>query len=158
MSKNNEFSDLIDNVNASRLPYKEHNLLLTDLCGRLLHGVKCALYSKYSSRPKMGQVVSIDARMGHITVLEENFDMPVAYGTWQVKPYLRPLEDMTERERSLYNDLRNALTYQENGEYDLDDFNELNDFLNRNHLDYRGLIEKGLAIKVTPKNNPYNNK
>ena len=29
------------------------------------------------------------------------------------------------------------------------------DWLNANHFDYRGLIERGLAIKVTPDNNPY---
>lgn len=29
------------------------------------------------------------------------------------------------------------------------------DWLNKNHFDYRGLIEKRLAIKVTPENNPY---
>ena len=29
------------------------------------------------------------------------------------------------------------------------------DYLNSIHVDYRGLIERGLAIKVTPDNNPY---
>ena len=29
------------------------------------------------------------------------------------------------------------------------------DWLNTHHFDYRGLIEKGLAIKVTEENNPY---
>jgi hypothetical protein len=29
------------------------------------------------------------------------------------------------------------------------------DWLNANHFDYRGLIEKGLAIEVTKENNPY---
>jgi hypothetical protein len=29
------------------------------------------------------------------------------------------------------------------------------DWLNSHHFDYRGLIERGLAIKVTPDNNPY---
>ena len=29
------------------------------------------------------------------------------------------------------------------------------DFYNSHHLDYRGLIEKGLAIEVTKENNPY---
>lgn len=29
------------------------------------------------------------------------------------------------------------------------------DWLNAHHFDYRGLIEKGLAIEVTEKNNPY---
>ena len=29
------------------------------------------------------------------------------------------------------------------------------DWLNAHHFDYRGLIEKGLAIEVTEENNPY---
>ena len=29
-------------------------------------------------------------------------------------------------------------------------------YLNEHHFDYRGLIEKGLAIEVTEENNPYN--
>ena len=29
------------------------------------------------------------------------------------------------------------------------------DWLNKNHFDYRGLIEKGLAVEITEKNNPY---
>ena len=29
------------------------------------------------------------------------------------------------------------------------------DWLNAHHFDYRGLIEKGLAIAVTKENNPY---
>ena len=31
------------------------------------------------------------------------------------------------------------------------------DWLNAHHFDYRGLIEKGLAIEVTKENNPYGN-
>ena len=29
------------------------------------------------------------------------------------------------------------------------------DWLNEHHFDYRGLIDKGLAIEVTDDNNPY---
>ena len=32
---------------------------------------------------------------------------------------------------------------------------EMTDWLNAHHFDYRGLIEKGLAIAVTEENNPY---
>ena len=32
------------------------------------------------------------------------------------------------------------------------------DFYNKYHFDYRGLIDKGLAIEVTEENNPYNKK
>ena len=32
---------------------------------------------------------------------------------------------------------------------------EVIDWLNSHHFDYRGLIERGLAIEVTEENNPY---
>lgn len=66
----------------------------------------------------------------------------------KVKPYLRPMSSMTEEEKSLFLDLRNALTYQENGEYDLDDFNELNNFLNKRKLDRYDLIDMGIALEA----------
>jgi hypothetical protein len=60
------------------------------------------------------------------------------------RPILRPMSSMTEEERQ---------------EYGLVLCDELSinqyDWLNANHFDYRGLIEKGLAIEVTEKNNPY---
>lgn len=69
------------------------------------------------------------------------------------KPYLRSLEDMTEDE-----DKEFALWQVDaaNSGY-LFPANAGNciDWLNKHHIDYRGLIEKGLAIKVTKENNPY---
>ena len=62
----------------------------------------------------------------------------------EIKPYLRPMSSMTEGERK---------------EYGLVLCDELSinqyDWLNAHHFDYRGLIEKGLAIEVTKNNNPY---
>jgi hypothetical protein len=37
----------------------------------------------------------------------------------------------------------------------VEDFSMVMDWLNERHFDYRGLIEKGLAIEVTEENNPY---
>lgn len=60
-------------------------------------------------------------------------------------PYLRPMSSMTEEEQQKYYDL----THQEE-----DDvwgkclFDKMVDFCNENHLDYRGLIEKGLALEA----------
>ena len=75
------------------------------------------------------------------------------------KPYLRPLSSMTDKEREEY---RKFSYYGAAGIRD-NDFTEMvavpsfekMDYLNSHHFDYRGLIEKGLAIKVTEENNPY---
>ena len=40
-------------------------------------------------------------------------------------------------------------------EIELADIVGFQDWLNKNMFDYRGLIEKGLAIEVTEENNPY---
>lgn len=54
----------------------------------------------------------------------------------EVKPYLRPMSSMTEEE------------YQEFG-YDVLRYTPREfDWLNTHHFDYRGLIEKGLALEA----------
>lgn len=57
------------------------------------------------------------------------------------KLYLRPMSEIAN--------LISAKEYSKLGGIDLIDW------YNANHIDYRGLIEKGLAIKVTEENNPY---
>ena len=58
----------------------------------------------------------------------------------QFKPYLFPLSSITEEQEKEYNNLNC---------YELSCFphsEEALDYLTKNHFDYRGLIEKGLAI------------
>ena len=62
---------------------------------------------------------------------------------WEfIKPYLRPMDDMTEEERKEYKHLV-AFSGSPDGA------TNFTDWLNANHFDYRGLIEKGLAIDCT---------
>ena len=58
-----------------------------------------------------------------------------------VKPYLRPMSSMTEEEKGEYQAFFNydGVEYPE----------EYIDWLNAHHFDYRGLIEKGLALKAS---------
>ena len=112
---------------------EEKQLLLKDLCARFPYHVICQL-------SKDGVEITEPLQIGGLGQF--------MFGRINVKPYLRPMSSMTEEEKSLFLDLRNALTYQENGEYVLDDFIELQDFLNRKHLDYRELIPMGLALEA----------
>ena len=73
-----------------------------------------------------------------------------------IKPYLRPMSSMTEEE---YNELKAIAEYYGFAPfkyiYDWCPNYEATDWLNQHHFDYRGLIEKGLAIMVDENNNPY---
>jgi len=69
-----------------------------------------------------------------------------------IKPYLRPMSSMTEEEKKEFNSLINGVeercinAYGKGG-YTLA-FIEVNDWLNAHHFDYRGLIDKGLALEA----------
>ena len=69
-----------------------------------------------------------------------------------IKPYLRPMSSMTEEEKKEFNSLINGVVERcinayGKGGYTLA-FIEVNDWLNAHHFDYRGLIDKGLALEA----------
>jgi hypothetical protein len=61
------------------------------------------------------------------------------------------MSNMTEEEK---NEL-GKISCEGNIEHKYGIFYRSQDYLNSIHVDYRGLIEKGLAIAVTKENNPY---
>ena len=67
-------------------------------------------------------------------------------GDIEINPYLFPLSSMTEEQQM------DLTKFVANG---IQDENILYDWYNKNHFDYRGLIQIGLAIAVTKENNPY---
>lgn len=110
-------------------------LLLKDLCARLPYGVKIEL-----SWWEMGEWTSID------TTLEADFigDL-INDEDIEIEPYLRPMSSMTEEEKLMYEGL---MIGTDNISYILD----VIDWLNAHHFDFRGLIEKGIAIDATKLN------
>ena len=89
----------------------------------------------------------------------------------EVRPYLRSMSSMTEEELKELNEKYGNIAYffmqeppyyhglqaqhSDIGSIEISEFSEIYDWLNSHHFDYRGLIEKGLAIEVTKENNPY---
>ena len=121
----------------------EKALQLIDLCARLPYNTKIA-YCK----PDKTEIVTLSlATIKIIEAIPIYTDFPIS-----VKPYLRPISSMTEEEREEYE------SYIKKG-YFIDCF----DWLNAHHFDYRGLIEKDLALKApkgmynSEKNNYDNN-
>ena len=64
------------------------------------------------------------------------------------KPYLLPLSSMSEEQKKEYHELIGGMF----GTSALINFEVLEDFFHKNHFDYRGLIDKGLANDATNKN------
>lgn len=121
---------------------EDKQLLLVDLCARLPYEV--ILLSQN------GKVIyQTDGNTAAELLVEEGW-----------KPYLRPMVSMTEEEKKIIADkCRFSFKGPVGGKIDLVmsvlAVDWLIDFYNKNHFDYRGLIEKGLAIAVTEENNPY---
>ena len=62
----------------------------------------------------------------------------------EYKPYLFPLSSMTEEQKQEYQHITERWMYD--SFYSISDST---DWLNAHHFDYRGIIEKGLAIDAT---------
>lgn len=123
---------------------EEKELLLKDLCGRLPYGVK-ALETYYE---EVVELITICPRTHNIEaeILSRiGKDNSLTIQNIQFfKPCLRPMSSMTEEEINEYL-----------SECDKDNLDTLSaphyhgtDWLNKKMFDYRGLIEKGLALKA----------
>jgi len=123
---------------------EDKELLLKDLCARLQYGVKC--YSVITN----GKPNTIG---GYRKVLDDFYVEVV--GRWvpisTIKPYLRPMSSMTEEEEDSLAELNcyhdNKGLYFSCG-HSQNDICDVINFLNSHHFDYRGLIEKGLALEA----------
>ena len=142
---------------------EDKQLLLKVLCARLPYGVKCNVWYGPKS-PALNEkdkytddiLETINPKKGNCT-----FHNAIGYDfgffpVEHVKPYLRPMSSMAEEE---YEELKSISSYYGFTPYkcigDWCPNYEMIDWLNAHHFDYRGLIEKGLAIEVTKENNPY---
>lgn len=143
---------------------EEKELLLKDLCVRLPYRVKGRVYAECSNGEydMNGDMIFFDSpfdvTLDDINISTEEIHV-IAIGkedtiafiedqqTWgspytinEFKPYLRPMSSMTDEEK---------IDYQAFFNYDGVEYpDEYIDWLNKNMFDYRGLIEKGLAIEA----------
>jgi hypothetical protein len=134
---------------------EDKKLLLTDLCARLPYGVKV-----YAGEDLAMTLKQIDYKGFCESWENEDFK---CHSRWMF-PYLRPMSSMTDDEENEWcglniDPLLEAVKEKHTRIEDLmlrakSIYNPL-DWLNAHHFDYRGLIERGLAIAVTEENNPY---
>lgn len=140
---------------------EDKELLLRDLSARLPYGVKCYVPVENCTMELTGKRLNYfcfhkkewgyDYSHEFEVVLDPLNDVSNNY---IVKPYLRPLSSMTEEEEKEYINIDNR-SYSCPMAYAHVPASDRIDWFNRNHFDYRGLIEKELAIAVTEENNPY---
>ena len=118
---------------------EDKGLLLRDLCARLPYGIKASYYEVEEECETWNEIEGV--------TLGEDFGGYVEIGQYSlpiecIKPYLFPLSSMTEEEKSMYEGL---MIGTDNISYMLD----VVDWLNAHHFDYRGLIDKSLALDAT---------
>lgn len=129
---------------------KNKLLLLKDLCSRLPYGVKFTLSSNNIYTIKgIDLIVTDEGGWEYAVTAKEIEPIEIEY----IKPYLRPMSSMTEKEKDEYNrfifdyeydDYWNPGKYRDAVEVYMMD--ELIDWLNAHYFDYRNLIEQGLAL------------
>ena len=139
---------------------EDKELLFKDLCARLPYNVKC-YNSKYRS-DLAEEIICITVNYNHPCVQLGTY----LYKLEQVKPYLFPLSSMTEEQEKEIQEITGnpdyaCITRKTDGlelwlnfiDTDptiwLDAIFEVQDYLNKNHFDYRNLINKNLAIDCT---------
>ena len=119
------------------------DLLLKDLCTRLNTNLVCSIYRVDDQGVGYRDEILSGYCKGDIWnefYFGDNCGIGID-NVSKIKPYLFPLESMTEEQKSILS-LCNAFIEPRSIELKLN-------FYNEQHIDYRGLIKKGLAIDAT---------
>ena len=127
---------------------EDKDLLLKDLCARLPYGVKVLVDNRHWC--------DFDSHTPSKITFDNSYRL-LFVGTQlgYVKPYLFPLSSMTEEQKEEYYYIVNYISPDDTKNWAEGEFIYVNQmeqllhFYHINHLDYRGLIPKGLAIDAT---------
>lgn len=112
---------------------EEKQLLLKDLCGRLPYGVKVQWVTETT------ELIGIIEDIAQVGYDINDYDVAAIE---DIKPYLRPMSSMTEEEENEW--MKLGFKVLKKGVSSIIEY----DWLNDHHFDYRGLIEKRLAIEA----------
>ena len=147
---------------------KDKELLLKDFTARLPYGIVINVHDTfpYSTLPYFNMCLnSFASTLSFIEPIFKTKDKLIKRilkehtEYLEFKPYLRPLSSMTEEEFLEYHNIKyNKVTYRDKWKrIDVGKFHNVGiipiedylDWLNTHHFDYRGLIEKGLALEAS---------
>lgn len=127
---------------------KEKKELFIALCGYYPYGVIChdtdPNDQNWSKDGKLKAIKPVPSDCNGLPYLFDIEGMSSLSDICEIKPYLRPMESMTEEEKYIWHSKMKYVGYFINYKYydTVDSF----DYLNSIHVDYRGLIPKGLAL------------
>ena len=141
---------------------EDKDLLLKDLCARLPYGVKFMCNKNIYTTKGLDLIVTDEGDWEYAVTAKDTAPIEIDF----IKPYLFPLSSMTEEQEKEIQEITGNPDYAciirktdglelwlDSTDTDptiwLDAIFEVQDYLNKNHFDYRGLIEKGLAIDAT---------
>ena len=120
---------------------EQKDLLFKDLSARLPYHVKVKVWLEYGTTEEG----FLDLVHNYADVLRGAF----YYNKIKdIKPYLFPLSSMTSEQKTIYGTLYYAMMHSSVWATQAP-LNELLDWLNKNHFDWRGLIPLGLANDAT---------
>lgn len=123
---------------------EDKKLLIKDLSTRLPYGVRCKILE--TNETKILASIREDWENTLFDFWDGDRKIQYEYQLYlsEFKPYLFPMSSMTEEQRKEWQSfmIRDVygILYHTIESYD---------YLNKHHFDYRGLIEKGLALDAT---------
>ena len=128
-------------------------LLLKDLCARLPYGVKFTCNKNIYIAKGIDLLVTDEGNWEYAVTAKDIVLIEIDF----IKPYLFPMSSITEEQKKY---ISNKWGINEEFDFEIDPnwgeyFVELGytvefiDWLNKNHFDYRGLIDKSLALDAT---------
>ena len=135
---------------------KDKELLLKDLCARIPYHIRVKVWLKDGTTEEG----ALDLEHNYGDVLRDAFYYNKIV---KIKPYLFPMSSMTDEQCHKFycRFVENEIDYNDFKKYYFDgclwnkvltsisDCGDIIDWCNKYHFDYRGLIEKGLAIDAT---------
>ena len=123
-------------------------LLLVDLCARIPYGVKVHIKGEYKTPRTIFNIHIEDKTVGYFKGLHYNEEL-----VENIKTYLRSMSSMKNEEKEYFRQNSARIKVLVDAEksvvkeyYGLTV--HLIDWLNSHHLDYRGLIQRGLALEA----------
>ncbi len=119
----------------------DRELLVTDLCQRLPYKVICyAPDNEYGETGILYSVDPFDETDPNIYIQYPKGNI-LSFFPSEINPYLRPMSDVTPEEREELDSIIITIINE-----DYTQSVRYTEYLNRHHLDWRGLIPKGLAL------------